>query len=338
MVVPIGSTVVPKWKLQVVDVNGIACSNMRVTQSWGHYSLYIGGNDQTDDRFTDSHGNVEFPERTIRAGLARRLVVPVIAHMLVIAHGSVGPSGAVWASGIKDVAWLSYTPGRPLPDKMLVEKCVADGTEQIVGRERNQRACHRQLVRHVVVSRRVNSTVRRLTLDMTKRTVIAFVSLLFVASVSHGQSPVAPDTVITLQRLADAFGYGTDYKLTIKSDGTVTFKRFASPFVDRSDPRACEATGESKISTETVAMLVSEFERVKFFSLRDRYAENEDGCPGGVWTDAPAAEISITVNGKSKTIFHYYGCLDQNRRTYPADLVALAAKIDELVNTKQWLK
>ena len=34
--------------------------------------------------------------------------------------------------------------------------------EQIVGRERNQRACHRQLVRNVVVSRRVNSTVRRL--------------------------------------------------------------------------------------------------------------------------------------------------------------------------------
>ena len=31
--------------------------------------------------------------------------------------------------------------------------------EQIVGRERNQRACHRQLVRNVVVSRRVNSIV-----------------------------------------------------------------------------------------------------------------------------------------------------------------------------------
>src|SRR6266567_935572 len=39
--------------------------------------------------------------------------------------------------------------------------------EQIVGRERNQRACHRQLVRNVVVSRRVNSTVGRLLLDMS---------------------------------------------------------------------------------------------------------------------------------------------------------------------------
>src|SRR5438046_130936 len=32
--------------------------------------------------------------------------------------------------------------------------------EQIVGRERNQRACHRQLVRNVVVPGRVNSNVR----------------------------------------------------------------------------------------------------------------------------------------------------------------------------------
>ncbi len=37
-----------------------------------------------------------------------------------------------------------------------------DAAQQIVGRERNQRACHRQLVRNVVVARRVNSTVGRL--------------------------------------------------------------------------------------------------------------------------------------------------------------------------------
>lgn len=136
MLLPIETTVVPKWRLQIVAVNGNACSKMRATQSWGHYSLYLGGNDETDDRFTDANGYVEFPERTIRAAVLRRLVVPFIAHILVIAHGSVGPSGAVWASGIKDVAWLSYKTGKPLPDKMRVEKCINDGTEQIVGSER----------------------------------------------------------------------------------------------------------------------------------------------------------------------------------------------------------
>ena len=37
--------------------------------------------------------------------------------------------------------------------------CCNGDVEQIVGRERNQRACHRQLARNPVASRRVNSTV-----------------------------------------------------------------------------------------------------------------------------------------------------------------------------------
>jgi hypothetical protein len=128
LVYPFESTIVPAWRLQVVDVNGNICQNMRVTQSWGHYSLYLEGWLGIDDRFTDVSGYVEFPERTTRANLPRRAVVPVIAHILVIAHGSVGASGAVWASGIKDVAWLSYRAGKPLPNEMRVESCISGGT------------------------------------------------------------------------------------------------------------------------------------------------------------------------------------------------------------------
>jgi hypothetical protein len=119
---PFESAVVPAWNLQVIDVDENVCRNVRVTQSWGHYSLYLDGGDKSEDGFTDMNGYVEFPERTIRASGLRRVVVPVIAHILVIAHGSVG------ASGIKDVAWLSYRAGKPLPDKMRVERCVSGGT------------------------------------------------------------------------------------------------------------------------------------------------------------------------------------------------------------------
>ena len=131
---PIETTVVPKWKLQVVDVNGAACSNMSVTQSWGHYSLYTGGNpdssNSSDHRPTDTSGYVEFPERTIRASVPRRLIMPIITRVLTIMHGGGGVDGAVWASGIKEVAWLSYKGGKSLPDKMRVEKCLNNGTEQ----------------------------------------------------------------------------------------------------------------------------------------------------------------------------------------------------------------
>jgi hypothetical protein len=173
---------------------------------------------------------------------------------------------------------------------------------------------------------------------MTKRLSILII-ILFAVALCRAQSSVPTDAQITLERLTDAFGNGADSRLIIKSDGTVTFKRFANPSLDVSDPRARESPLlQSRVQIETVAALVAEFERVKFFSLKDRYAENEDGCPGGVWTDGSAAQVSITINGKSKTIFHYHGCLDENHRSYPAELTALELKIDELVNTKQWLK
>jgi hypothetical protein len=173
---------------------------------------------------------------------------------------------------------------------------------------------------------------------MTKHICTAFIIALFAAS-ANAQSSVPTDTVITLHRLTDAFADAPEYNLTIKADGTITFKQFAKRLVPPSDPRSKDSeTVQAKVTVETVAALVAAFERHKFFSLNDRYAEKEDGCPGGVWTDAPSAQISITLNGKSKSIFHYYGCFDQNRRTYPADLYALAEDIDVLVNTKQWLK
>jgi len=185
----------------------------------------------------------------------------------------------------------------------------------------------------------VNSAVGRLILVMTKHTPIAFIILLFVASACVGQSSVPRDTVITLHRLTDGFGEFPEYNLTIKADGTVTFKQFAKRLVPPSDPRSHDSELiKSKVPVETVAALITAFEGAKFFSLKDRYSENEDGCPGGVYTDATSAQISITLNGKSKSIFHYYGCVDQSREPYPAELYALAAKIDELVNTKQWVK
>jgi len=127
--VPIETKFLPEWRLQVADVNGVACSNMRVTQSWGHYRLYLDGNYSSDDRVTDMNGYVQFPERTIRASAARRITMPIITRFATLMHGGWSADGAVWASGIKDVAWLSYRPGTAAPDKMRVEKCISNRSE-----------------------------------------------------------------------------------------------------------------------------------------------------------------------------------------------------------------
>src|SRR5262245_15799479 len=120
---PIETTIIPRWKLQVTDERGAPCTNMRVTQSWGHYRLYLDGNDSGENRFTDVNGYVEFPERTVRASLGRRIFMPVLTRIGTLMHGGWVISGSVWASGIKDVTSLSYDD-KPLPDKMRVEKCI----------------------------------------------------------------------------------------------------------------------------------------------------------------------------------------------------------------------
>jgi len=185
----------------------------------------------------------------------------------------------------------------------------------------------------------LKANVGRLFDDMAKATSILIAILFFTGWTSQTQTSVPPDTVITLERIADAFNNGTDYRLTITSDGTVVFKRFANHFVDISDPRARASEPiQGKIPIEKVAVLIAEFERIRFFSLKDRYAKAEDGCPSE-WTDAGGAEVSLTINGKSKTIAHYHGCREENFASpYPTDLTKLELKIDEFVNIQQWLK
>ena len=125
MFIPIETTVIPRWKLQVVDVNGTPCANMIVTQHWGDYRLYSVGNLTTTALYTDRNGYVEFAERTVRASLSRRLIMPVITSVGSLMHGGGEVVGVVLASGIKDVTDLRYQPDNPLPDKMRVERCLS---------------------------------------------------------------------------------------------------------------------------------------------------------------------------------------------------------------------
>ncbi|MBA2737358.1 MAG: hypothetical protein H0U50_11305 [Pyrinomonadaceae bacterium] len=123
--IPFTTTVVPTWKLRVIDTDGNSCANKQVNQGWGHYSLEIEGDiGGSEYRFTDSEGYVEFHERTIRASLIWRVVAPGIAFLqAIIAHGSMGISGYVFSTGMKDGPFINYKPGKPLPEKIIVDRC-----------------------------------------------------------------------------------------------------------------------------------------------------------------------------------------------------------------------
>ena len=65
---------------------------------------------------------------------------------------------------------------------------------------------------------------------------------------------------------------------------------------------------------------------MNYFSLNDKYNER-------TITDAPSVITSITIDGKTKTIEHYHG--DFNA---PEQLIELENRIDEIINSKQWIK
>ena len=133
---------------------------------------------------------------------------------------------------------------------------------------------------------------------------------------------IPQDLKITLER-TECFGFCPVYKLTITADGAVVFE--GRRFVKQEGAQI-----KSSVSRERLKQLMAEFDRVNFFSLEDDYSEIRLSCP----TDQPSAITSIRINGKSKTINHYLGCLEPK---VPKGLTELENKIDEIVNTAQWL-
>jgi len=108
------------------------------------------------------------------------------------------------------------------------------------------------------------------------------------------------------------------YTLTIHGDGTVVYE--GKDFVKT------KGREESIISQEKIEELILEFNRADYFSLKDNYVEH-------TMTDAHSVITSITINGKVKIIEHYHGDFSA-----PEALSTLENKIDEIVNSDQWVK
>ncbi|MFC1956146.1 DUF6438 domain-containing protein [Chloroflexota bacterium] len=147
--------------------------------------------------------------------------------------------------------------------------------------------------------------------------ILVILSMTGCAGNQINGAPNLNDLVITLQR-TPCFGTCPVYKLTIFGDGKVVYE--GKDFV-RTRGRA-----ETTISHARIEQLVSEFEKVNYFSLNDKYTER-------TITDAPSVITSITIDGKSKSIEHYHG--DFNA---PKQLTELEDEIDAIVNSNQWIQ
>src|SRR6185503_6950557 len=114
---PISSTVVPRWKLKVVDNEGNPWVGQFVRQTWKDYTLEPDAGENLEDKWTDAEGYVDFPERTITASVLQRVLFPAWAALMTSAHGSTGVSADVLVWGPDNSPReAKYIRGQPLPD------------------------------------------------------------------------------------------------------------------------------------------------------------------------------------------------------------------------------
>lgn len=144
---------------------------------------------------------------------------------------------------------------------------------------------------------------------------------------------VPSDTLITLERTG-CEGACAIYRLKISADGVVIYE--GKQFVRK------RGKAKSKLTEEQLRQLISEFDRMNYFSMRDSYAHPEDGCAGS-GIDYPSAITSIRISGRSKTIAHDYGCREKPAdgsvaQVYPKELYELERRIDEIAGSKRWVR
>jgi len=137
---------------------------------------------------------------------------------------------------------------------------------------------------------------------------------------------VPNDLLITLERTA-CYGTCPAYKLSVKSDGIVSFEGVSNTKV--------KGKIEEKISIEKVRQLIKEFEIANYFNLNGKF--DSKNCYQ--WTDNPSTLTSIQINGEKKNIDHYQGCRegDDDFKKKLSKLTELENKTDEIVETKRWI-
>lgn len=90
---PFPTELIPEWKMQIVDERNQPLPSVMTEQSWRNYTFFaVEGH---DEKCTDSNGIVIYPKRFLWAGAFSRIVSPVLANVMTLAHGSTGTDASV---------------------------------------------------------------------------------------------------------------------------------------------------------------------------------------------------------------------------------------------------
>lgn len=154
--------------------------------------------------------------------------------------------------------------------------------------------------------------------------VIVTVIMLLIAALwkpgtgSSTSSVVPTDFELTLER-GPCFGFCPTYTVTVNDKGSVRLKETSFRNVNSGTAQ------EYYVPVASVQKLYDQVVALKFFSLKDEYVNNQV-------TDLPSTQITVTANGKTKSIY-MYGLEDD----IPQDLQDFADDIDTVLEVKDYL-
>ncbi|MBA3599940.1 MAG: hypothetical protein H0W45_01680 [Acidobacteria bacterium] len=115
------------------------------------------------------------------------------------------------------------------------------------------------------------------------------------------------------------------YKVFINTDGKIIFVGIKN--VEK------KGVFEGKINNFQLQELIKEFENINYLQLSDKYIRGEN-CPN-TFSDSPYARTFFSTKNDTKSIFHHLGCEGSEDLE---KLKAIEDKIDNVSNTKQWVK
>ncbi len=120
--IPYSTTLVPEWKLRVIDEKGNAYRGKLVREACYSYTLGIHPCYEAGDvmQNTDENGYVFFSEKKIRASMLSRALRTAYNFVMQIADGSFGERVYVDATGPQGYKTLKYIPGEPLPTEFVL--------------------------------------------------------------------------------------------------------------------------------------------------------------------------------------------------------------------------
>lgn len=115
--VPYRTVLVPKWRVRLVNEQGVPHTGAMVRQTCINYTFDVDPCLAAADdtwRYTDENGYVEFSEKSFSLSLLSRMVRACNSYLHLLFHGSVGPDVYLYSdkAGYED---LKYEPGSGAP-------------------------------------------------------------------------------------------------------------------------------------------------------------------------------------------------------------------------------